>query len=133
MPVNRAGVVISELLFSKGFRPFYHMENPSRQAWSGLLREIAVILGGKSTPLPLVPLADWLERVRALGDDPASNVAFKILGFLENDFERMAAGSVILRTSTARLDSPTMVTSTAVDRGHMEEYVRYWKSVGAMV
>jgi len=36
IPVNRAASVISELLFSNGFRPFYHMENPSRQSWDGV-------------------------------------------------------------------------------------------------
>jgi hypothetical protein len=28
MPVNRAGDIMVELPFSKGFKPFYHLENP---------------------------------------------------------------------------------------------------------
>ncbi|KAF8887098.1 hypothetical protein BD779DRAFT_1611593 [Infundibulicybe gibba] len=133
IPVNRAGDVITELLFSNGFKPFYHMENPSRQSWSGLLNDLASILGGSpSTPVPLIPFSDWLDRVRNLGDDPARNPAFKVLAFLENDFVRMAAGTVILRTATARLDSPTMVRSTSLDKQHLEEYIGYWKRVGVM-
>ncbi|KAF5377825.1 hypothetical protein D9615_006785 [Tricholomella constricta] len=132
MPVNRAGDILTELLFSKGFRPFYHMENPSRQSWSGIISNLTSILGGTRDPLPLIPLAKWLGRVRELGDDPARNAAYKILSFLERDFQTMSNGTVILRTATARLDSPTMVKSTAVDRKHLEEYISYWKSVGAM-
>ncbi|KAG5644326.1 putative NRPS-like protein biosynthetic cluster [Asterophora parasitica] len=132
LPVNRAGDILTELLFSKGFKPFYHMENPSRQSWSGIISNLADILGGKRGPLPLIPLSKWLLRVRDLGDDPARNPAFKILGFLERDFQTMSNGTVILRTATARLDSPTMVKSTAVDRKHLEEYISYWRSIEAM-
>lgn len=132
IPVNRAGNVITELLFSDGFQPFYHMENPSRQSWAGLLHNLASVLGGSDGPLPLIPFSEWLERVRALGDDPARNAAFKVLSFLEHDFVRMASGPVILRTACAREDSPTMVKSTSLDRKHLEEYVAYWQSVGAL-
>ncbi|GLB38787.1 putative acetyl-CoA synthetase-like protein [Lyophyllum shimeji] len=132
IPVNRAGDVITELLFSKRFKPFYHMENPSRQSWSGIISNLASILGGKGGPLPTIPLSKWLGRVRDLGDDPARNPAYKILSFLERDFQTMSNGTVILRTASARLDSPTMVRSTAVDKKHLEEYVSYWRSIGAM-
>lgn len=108
------------------------MENPSRQSWSGLLHNLASILGGEGEPLPLIPFSEWIDRVRSLGDDPERNPAFKVINFLENDFVRMAAGTVILRTAEARLDSPTMVRSTSLDRQHLEEYVAYWRSVGAM-
>ena len=115
-------------LFSKGFKPFYHMENPSRQSWSGLLENLAAVLGGAA----LVPFDEWMSRVRALGDDPARNPAFKVINFLEHDFVRMASGPVILQTSVAKSDSPTMVHSTSVDKKHLEEYVAYWKKVKAL-
>ncbi|KAG6873820.1 hypothetical protein C0992_008373 [Termitomyces sp. T32_za158] len=132
LPVNRAGSILTELLFSRGFKPFYHMENPSRQSWEGIMRSLSGILGKQGAPLPLIPLAKWLARVRALGDDPKRNAAFKIMSFLERDFETMASGSVVLRTAMAKLDSVSMVRCTALDRRHIEEYVAYWRSVGAM-
>ncbi|KAG6899620.1 hypothetical protein C0995_005371 [Termitomyces sp. Mi166 len=132
LPVNRAGDILAELLFSRGFKPFYHMENPSRQSWQGIISNLSGILSKPHAPLPLIPLAEWLGRVRDLGDDPTRNAAHKILSFLERDFETMSSGTVILRTATARLDSMTMVKSTALDRRHLEEYVSYWRSVGAM-
>ncbi|KAG6856431.1 putative NRPS-like protein biosynthetic cluster [Tephrocybe sp. NHM501043] len=132
IPVNRAGSILTELLFSRGFKPFYHMENPSRQSWNGIISNLSIILGGPHGPLPLIPLSEWLGCVRDLGDDPARNAAYKILPFLERDFQTMSNGTVILRTATARLDSLTMVKSTALDRQHLDEYVSYWRSIGAM-
>ncbi|KAL0961267.1 hypothetical protein HGRIS_006230 [Hohenbuehelia grisea] len=132
MPVNRAANAITDYLFSKRFAPFYHMENPSRQSWSGLLENLAAVLGGSSTPLPLVTFQDWLASVRELGDDLERNPAFKVINFLEHDFVRMASGPVILGTAEAKKDSVTMVNSTAVDKKHLEEYVAYWKSVKAL-
>jgi len=129
-PVNRAAEIMTELLFSKGFKPFYHMENPSRQSWSSIISTIASILGGETGPLPSIPLSEWLDRVRKLGDDPARNAAYKILTFLEKHFQSMSDGTVILRTALSRLDSLSMVKSTAVDRKHLEEYLSYWQKVG---
>jgi hypothetical protein len=108
------------------------MENPSRQSWNGVLHTLASILGGSGEPLPIIPFPEWLDRVRSLGDDPAHNSAYKIISFLENDFVRLADGSVILKTSTARIDSPTMVKSTSMDKKHLEEYIAYWKNIGVM-
>ncbi|KAG5337253.1 putative secondary metabolism biosynthetic enzyme [Termitomyces sp. Mn162] len=133
LPVNRASNILMELLFSKGLKPFYHMENPSRQSWQGVMSNFSAILGechGK--PLPLIPLTTWLGRVRDLGDDPKRNVAYKILPFLERDFEMISGGTVILRMTSARSDSLTMVKSTALDRRHLEEYVSYWRSIGTI-
>ncbi|TFK52667.1 acetyl-CoA synthetase-like protein [Heliocybe sulcata] len=133
MPVNRAASAVTDFLFSKGFQPTYSMENPSRQSWSGLLSLLAVILSDDpSAPLPKIPFGEWLDRVKGLGDDPERNPAYKIISFLENDFVRMASGPVILGTSRAKQDSVTMVRSTAIDGRHLEEYVGYWKRVGAL-
>ena len=129
--MNRAGDIMVELLFSRRFRPFYHLENPSRQSWDGILRHLTSILGGKDTPFPLVPLSDWIHSIRALGEDPSMNIAFKILGFLERDFERIASGTVVLCTALTREDSLALVRSTALDNMHLEKYVAYWKSVDA--
>ncbi|KAK7053490.1 hypothetical protein VNI00_004116 [Paramarasmius palmivorus] len=134
MPVNRAANVIVELLFSRNFRPFYHMENPARQSWSGILGNLSTILAGsRQEPLPLIPFTEWVERVKALGSDPSVNTALKIMQFLQHDFIRMAAGTVILSTKYAKEDSPTMVRSTAVDKKHLEEYCTYWRSVNSLI
>ncbi|KAI0322463.1 hypothetical protein OF83DRAFT_1235553 [Amylostereum chailletii] len=132
MPVDRSADVLTELLLSKTFRPIYHMENPSRQTWSGIIGMLATLLGGDFGPLPSLPYKEWLDRARALGEDPETNIALKIMDFLENDFEPMTQGDVILGTSGAKDDSRTLTRSTALDRRHMEEYVAYWRRVGAL-
>ncbi|KAG7086748.1 putative NRPS-like protein biosynthetic cluster [Marasmius oreades] len=141
MPVNRAAVVICELLFCQRFQPFYHLENPSRQSWEGIIEHLSKALipsdnnGDPSTStgtLPVIPFPEWVERVRSFGGDPTQNAALKIMDFIQRDFVRMAGGSVILNTNGARKDSPTMVRSTAVERRHVEEYCGYWRSVGVL-
>ncbi|KAF9257799.1 acetyl-CoA synthetase-like protein [Marasmius fiardii PR-910] len=129
MPVNRAASVICELLFCSRFQPFYHMENPSRQSWGGILDNLSNILVKDSeSPLPIIPFPEWVRRIRSFSDDPSQNPALKILHFIQHDFVRMAAGTVILNTNGSRADSPTMVKSTALERKHLEEYCGYWRS-----
>ncbi|KAF4620377.1 hypothetical protein D9613_000452 [Agrocybe pediades] len=134
MPVNRAAAVVSELLFSTGFQPIYHMENPSRQSWQGILDSLSTILGSpEDGPLPTIPFTKWLARVKAFGEDQEQNKALKVMHFLEHDFIRMASGDVILRTANAKLDSPTMVKSTSLDKKHLEEYCDYWRRQGFLL
>jgi hypothetical protein len=137
MLVNRAAAVISELLFSSGFQPIYHMENPSRQSWRDVLENLASILNsnnGKAQPqhqpLPIIPFATWLSRLQELGNDQEHNYAMKVITFLESDFIRTASGVVILEMTNAKLDSPTLMSSTALDRKHLEEYCDYWRKQG---
>lgn len=135
MPVNRAAAVICELLFCQRFQPFYHLENPSRQSWKGILEHLSKALAPSDgecdspPPLPVIPFPEWIERVRTFGGDPTQNAALKIMDFIQRDFVRMAGGSVILNTNVARADSATMVRSTAVERRHVEEYCGYWRTV----
>ncbi len=38
LPVNHAGQIVLELLFSECFKLIYHMENPARQEWTAVDR-----------------------------------------------------------------------------------------------
>ena len=133
MPANCAGDILVELLFSQGFKPVYHLENPSRQPWPEILHVLASELGGASGPLPLIPFSDWLALVHALGKDPTRNIAVALLDFLEHDFIRLASGSLMLGTAASIEDSPTMAGCTPVNERLLKEYVTYWKQVGALL
>ncbi|KAK0445815.1 hypothetical protein EV421DRAFT_1902179 [Armillaria borealis] len=76
LPVNRAGQIVVELLFSHRFKPIYHIENPARQEWMAVIDNLADILG-----IPVLDYAEWLERVR--GNEQVN----RLIGFLERDFE----------------------------------------------
>ncbi|KZV64745.1 acetyl-CoA synthetase-like protein [Peniophora sp. CONT] len=128
MPVNRAANALVDLLFAKDFAPVFHMENPARQTWSSVLKDLSALLGGAAS----VPYAEWLERVHALGNDPQENPASKLFEFLERDFLHMSSGLVALGTVRACSVSQTMSSSGPIERRHLEEYVHYWKSTGAM-
>lgn len=121
MPVNRAANAVVELLFSGRFRGVYHLENPARQPWEGVLKNLSSILD-----LPLVPFDEWVQRAREQGErTPAGS----ILGFLEKNFAQLAAGGTVLETIEAQRDSQQMGMSTALERHHLVEYVKYWHLV----
>ncbi len=121
LPVNRAGQIVIELLFSECFKPIYHMENPARQEWTAVIDNLSDILG-----IPVLDYAEWLERVR--GNEQVN----KLIGFLERDFKRMASGGVVLGTKEAKKDSRGMRESSVVGRKEVEEYVNYWRGVGVL-
>ncbi|KAK0504442.1 hypothetical protein EDD18DRAFT_1133755 [Armillaria luteobubalina] len=121
LPVNRAGQIVIELLFSDRFKSIYHMENPARQEWTAVIDNLSDILG-----IPVLDYAEWLERVR--GNEQVN----KLIGFLERDFERMASGGVVLGTEEAKKDSRGMRESGIVGRKEVEEYVNYWRGVGVL-
>ncbi|KAK0221405.1 hypothetical protein IW262DRAFT_897554 [Armillaria fumosa] len=121
LPVNRAGQIVVELLFSDRFKSIYHMENPARQEWTEVIDNLSDILG-----IPVLDYAEWLERVR--GNEQVN----KLIGFLERDFERMASGGVVLGTEEAKKDSRGMRESGIVGRKEVEEYVNYWRGVGVL-
>ena len=140
MPVNRAAAVVAELLFSSGFQPIYHMENPSRQSWRDVLENLASILNSSNSltqpqpqPLPIIPFATWLSRVQELGNDQEHNYALKVMPFLEREFIHTASGVVVLGMTNAKLDSQTLASSTALDRKHLEAYCDYWRKQGFLM
>ena len=73
--------------------------------------------------------ASGCRKWRVLGGRKIQHIRWSTL---ENDFVRMSGGGVILRTAETKLDSPTLVKSTSIDRRHLEEYVAYWRRIGAM-
>ncbi|EKM53824.1 uncharacterized protein PHACADRAFT_125794 [Phanerochaete carnosa HHB-10118-sp] len=124
VPVNRAAKVMSELLFGARTSGTLHMENPSRQPWTVILRVIASALGVPSDEFP--PYAEWLQKVKA-DSDAATNPCVKIIPFLEDEFLRMATGQVVLDTAKARELSPTLDASVALSEEHIRAYIEYWK------
>ena len=143
MLVNRAAAaVIAKLLFSSGFQPIYHMENPSCQSGRDVLENLASILNSTNNkaqpkpqpqPLPIIPFATWLSRVQELGNDQEHNYALKVMPFLESEFIHTAFGVVILGMTNAKLDSPTLVSRTALHRKYLEAYCDYWRKQGFLM
>lgn len=127
IPVNRAARVMAELLFNTPTSGVLHMENPARTPWAAILATLSSALA--LPPSAHVPYADWLAAVKANADARANPCA-KIVPFLEEEFVRMATGTVVLDTERARGVSAALRESAPVDEGLLRGYVAYWRKEG---
>ncbi|KAI1810887.1 putative polyketide synthase [Poronia punctata] len=130
MPVDDVAAVLSDLLFSSTQKAgVYHVENPVRQSWDEILTFLASVLGLKNVERR-VSFKEWLEKVREFEGAERENPAGKIVDFLQNDFERMACGEVVLDTRNSVGDSLTMREMKGVDLEVVKGYVDGWRERG---
>lgn len=74
----------------------------------------------------IIPFKTWIQRVRRSSLLPeVYNPAARLVDFLEDHFERMSSGGLILDTQKSQEHSETMARAE-VARG----YVESWKKVG---
>ncbi|KAI1377954.1 putative polyketide synthase [Hypoxylon crocopeplum] len=129
-PVNDvAGTLADLLLGSVQPYPVYHIDNPIRQPWKETLPVLADALG-----IPrdrIVPFKEWIQRVRSFpGQAEWDNPAAMLVDFLEQDFERMSCGGVLLGTAKTLAHSATFRGVGPVSPDVVHKYVHAWKESG---
>ena len=135
-PVNIVAGALADLVFQQpmpdgeGIRPIYHIDNPVRQPWSQLIRRVLA----PALDIPqegVTDFAEWIKRVRKFpGSVEKDNPAFKVVDFLDENFERMSCGGLLLDTSQACKSSPTLASMGPVPDDVVRGYVGYWKEIG---
>jgi acyl transferase domain-containing protein/thioester reductase-like protein/acyl carrier protein/SAM-dependent methyltransferase len=125
--------------------PVYHVDNPVRQPWAGMVRMLARALG-----IPegnIVPFEEWLRRVRTHNPAPqqqqqqeADNTARRLEGgdnpallladFFERDFIHMSCGDLVLGTARACEHSVTLAGAKPFDEDLVRLFVKHWKETG---
>ncbi|WQF85464.1 Putative Acyl transferase domain superfamily, phosphopantetheine binding ACP domain, thiolase [Colletotrichum destructivum] len=147
-PVDVVAQTCADLLFQpssgnakreQSCHPIYHIDNPIRQSWSDAIRVLAkTITPGAS--LRVLPFKEWTRLVREY-TPPASvgkekpgpemkNPAKLLIDFLEDDFERMSCGGVLLGTAHAREHSRTLAGFGAVSEEYLELVIGSWRQRG---
>ena len=126
-PVDQVAASLAELLLSDcQAYPIYHIENPSRQPWDEMTPLIAAALD-----IPrdnIIPFKEWLNRVRQFpGSTETLNPAGRLVGFLENHFQRMDCGGLILDTVRSQEHSQTLRSLGPVDYDLVKKYIQAWK------
>ncbi|KAH6658935.1 putative polyketide synthase [Truncatella angustata] len=128
-PVNDvAGTLTDLLLLPKDNCLIYHIDNPIRQPWDNVTAILA-----RALHIPnerIVPMPEWLRRVRVFPGDIEENPALKLVDFLEHDFERMSCGGVLLGVERALEHSPTLRAVGPVGEQVVLKYVQAWKNAG---
>ncbi|KAL4997563.1 hypothetical protein BDV10DRAFT_201828 [Aspergillus recurvatus] len=135
VPVNdMASTMVDLLRLDDGLEapepyPVYHIDNPVGQPWKEMSPVLAAALG--IPPEKIVPFRDWVKLVRrAPLQVDSENPAARLIDFLENNFERMSCGGLILDTKRAQEHSPTLATQGPVSAEVARRYVSTWREMG---
>ncbi|RYP79317.1 hypothetical protein DL770_006722 [Monosporascus sp. CRB-9-2] len=126
-PVNDIAGALADLVLrnpGEARYPVYHIENPVGQSWSELNRVLADALG-----IPhLIPLEEWVERVRAAPQ--RNNPAIALVDFLESNYKRMSCGGLVLDARKTLEHSPTLAAVGPVSEEVIRKYIYVWKQIG---
>ncbi|KAL9084716.1 MAG: hypothetical protein Q9165_007964, partial [Trypethelium subeluteriae] len=135
VPVNDAAAVVVDLCCVAQLHnapdpwPVYHIDNPVGQPWKEMNPVLADALD--IPPDRIVPFRVWVDMVRrsplpAETDNPAA----RLIDFLDDNFERMSCGGLILDTAKAKEHSGTMAELGPVEAEVARRYVAAWKKMG---
>ncbi|KAJ6014708.1 hypothetical protein N7540_009299 [Penicillium herquei] len=135
IPVDYCAGIMADLL-KIGLRdeapdayPVYHIDNPIGQLWKTMSPVLADALD--IPPQAIIPFKNWISRVR---QSPmlleTENPAARLVDFLDDHFERMSCGGLVLDTSKAQEHSQTMATAGPVSSEVAQLYVASWKKMG---
>ncbi|KAJ9148399.1 Male sterility, NAD-binding [Pleurostoma richardsiae] len=131
-PVNDVAGTCGDLLFYDGEPfPVYHIDSRLKKSWKEMICVFA-----KALEIPMervIPFREWTRRVRAYpGEDERDNPAAKLVDFLEQDFERMSCGGILLRTEHSCEHSETLrkAHEEGVSDGVVRKYINAWRVSG---
>ncbi|KAL8382486.1 hypothetical protein RB595_006323 [Gaeumannomyces hyphopodioides] len=134
-PVDTVAGTLADLLVlapATEMEPVYHIDNPVRQPWSGVLQVLAAALppAGSPGPLAVVPFDEWVRRVRSFPGTPEDNPAVRLADFLDENFVRMSCGGMLLDTQKCCRHSPTLSAQGPVSVEVAKRYLDWWKLKG---
>lgn len=135
VPVDSAAAVMLDLCCVAQLHnapeacPVYHIDNPVGQPWKEMNPVLADALGIPADRI--LPFKHWVDLVRrsplpAETDNPAA----RLIDFLDNNFERMSCGGLVLDTAKAKRDSRAMEEVGPVEARTARSYVAQWKQMG---
>lgn len=128
IPVDDAASVVTDVTFAPGNVPtVQHLENPTRQPWTDMLKSFGRHLG---VPKPPVPFDEWLGQVAGPDSDEELYPVKKLYTFFKNSFQTVACGQIVLSTDVAQAHSTTLRDMGAVTDETVDGYVKYWKNIG---
>lgn len=128
-PVNGVASTLGELLTNPNANNLiYHIDNPARQPWKGMIASLAKALNISAENV--VPYSQWVERVRSFGGSTKENPALQLIEYFEYYFEPMSCGGLMLDTQKTIRLSKTMQTMGVIDDESVRKFVGAWKQSG---
>lgn len=126
-PVNDIAGTLSDLVLADNVPyPVYHVDNPKGQDW----REMTSILANAlhDPPCDVIPFHEWTERVR--NAPQKNNPVATLLDFLEENFQRMSCGGLVLDTKKCVEHSKTLREVGPVSETVARKYIQIWREIG---
>ncbi|KAE8395557.1 hypothetical protein BDV23DRAFT_178609 [Aspergillus alliaceus] len=128
-PVDAVAASVVEILLQSNIpHPVYHLDNPVRQPWQDMIPILASNLDIPATNI--VPFSEWIRRVRSFPGSREDNPASVMVDWLENNFERMSCGGLLLEPTKARQHSSTLARVGPVKEEITRRYFENWKKCG---
>ncbi|RHZ46593.1 uncharacterized protein CDV56_104489 [Aspergillus thermomutatus] len=134
IPVDAVAAILVDLLYIGEDKtapdpwPIYHIDDPVGRPWeeiSAVLADALDIPAGQ-----FVPFKEWLGMVARSSKPETENPAGRLVDFLEQNFERLSCGGLVLDTTKAQEHSAAMRALAPVSAQVARGYIRAWKEMG---
>lgn len=119
------------LLSSDPMDLIYHMENPVRQDWATVMNQVAKELGHR-VPY-FVELEEWTSLVRQSSSAGRDSGIEMLMHFLENEFQHMSDGSIVLDIRKTRRVSKSLRDVRSISVETITKYIGAWKRAGLIL
>ncbi|CAI7648453.1 unnamed protein product [Penicillium glandicola] len=133
IPVDAVAAILVDLLYIGDDKtapdPYriYHIDDPVGRPWE----EISSILADAlDLPGHFMPFEEWLDMVAHSSKPEIENPAGRMADFLEQNFERLSCGGLVLDTTKAQEHSAAMRALAPVSAEVARGYIRAWKEIG---
>ncbi|KAI1778853.1 putative polyketide synthase [Hypoxylon cercidicola] len=133
IPVDAVAAILTDLLYigdksTPDPWPVYHIDDPAGRPWEEMSSVLADALGIPTSQF--VPFKEWLGMVARSSKPETENPAGRLVDFLEQNFERLSCGGLVLDTTKAQEHSAAMRALTPVSAEVAKGYIRAWKEMG---
>ncbi|EER25597.1 polyketide synthase, putative [Coccidioides posadasii C735 delta SOWgp] len=134
IPVDAVAAILVDLLYIGDDKtapdpwPIYHIDDPVGRPWeeiSSVLADALDIPAGQ-----FMPFKEWLDTVARSSKPETENPAGRLVDFLEQNFERLSCGGLVLDTTKAQEHSAAMRALAPVSAEVARGYIRAWKEMG---
>lgn len=133
IPVDSVAAILVDLLYIGNEKtapdPYriYHIDDPVGRPWQEISSVLADELG---IPGKFMPFEKWVDTVAHSSKPETENPAGRIADFLEQNFERLSCGGLVLDTTKAQEHSAAMRALPPVSEEVARGYIRAWKDMG---
>ena len=137
IPVDAVAAILVELLSIRddkavpGAWRIYHIDDPIGRPWEDISSVLADALGIPTSQF--MPFKEWLGAVTQSSKPETENPARRLVGFLEQHFERLSCGGLVLDTTKTQEHSAAMRALAPVSAEVARDYIRAWKKTGFLV